>query len=152
MKQILVSIVLALFVNSACAKDIMDRETVIEFNKLPQTAQQFLNNNFPGGGILSIVVESEVMEKDYFVYYQDGTEVNFNGKGEWESVENEHSSVPDSVIPEAILKMIKSKHPDKVVTNISRDITGRDKGYDVELSNIIELKFDKEGRFIRYDD
>ena len=152
MKQILVSIMLVLLVNSACAKDIMDREAVIEFNRLPQTAQKFLNDNFPDGGILSIVMDNEVLERDYSVYYQDGTEVKFNGKGEWESVENESSYVPDSVVPEAILKMIRSKHPDKVVTNISRDLTGRDKGYDVELSNIMEMKFDMEGRFIRYDD
>lgn len=152
MKLVLLSLISSLFINSGSPINLFDREKVIDFNELPAPAQKFLNNHFAGEEILSIVLETEIGDKEYSVFYDNGTEVKFDRKGNWESVEHEYSKIPESVVPEAIMAMIKSKQPGKAVTGISRDLTGRDKGYEVELENVIEMKFDIEGRFIRYDD
>lgn len=152
MKLFLISIISTLLFNVGYANTFMDREVVIMFEKLPATAQKFLNKHFPQQPILSIVKDADGLEVDYSIYYEDGTEVKFDRKGNWESVEHEYSSIPESVLPEQILNMIKSKHPERKVTGITRDLTGRDKGYEVELDNVLELRFDLEGRFVRYDD
>lgn len=152
MKLFLISIISTLLFNVGYANTLLDREVVIMFEKLPATAQKFLNKHFPNEPILSVVKDSDGLEVDYSVYYENGVEVKFDRKGNWESVEHEYSSIPESVLPEQILNMIKSKHPDRKVTGITRDLTGRDKGYEVELDNVLELRFDLDGRFIRYDD
>lgn len=152
MKLILMTIISSLVINLGSINSIFDRETVIPFEKLPAEAQKFLNKHFQGEDILSIVLDSEIADREYSVYYENGTEVKFDSRGNWESMEHEYSSLPDSVIPEAILKFVNAKHPEKKVTSISRDMTGRDKGYEVELDNLLDVKFDIQGRFMRYDD
>lgn len=149
MKLLILSVISSLMIN---ASPLFDREEVITFNELPVTAQTFLNKHFKGENILSIVCEKEIGDKEYSVYYDNGMEVKFDKKGEWECVENDHSVVPDSVVPDNILSFVKSKHPDKKITSITRDMTGRDKGYEVDLDDVLEMRFDMNGRFIRYDD
>lgn len=149
MKLFLLSIISSLFVNAGA---LMDREVVIQFSELPVTAQKFLNSNFAGESILSVVYDREIGDKEYYVYYDNGKEVKFDRKGNWTNVECEYSGVPDSVLPKSVLALVKAKHPEKRVTSVSRDLTGADKGYEVELDNMMEMVFDIDGRFIRYDD
>lgn len=151
MKLLIISALTSLFFNINAWANI-DREVVISFEDLPKTAQNFINKHFPQQEILSIVCEKEIGSKEYSIYYDNGTEVKFDRKGNWESVECEYSSVPDSIIPRDILALVRSKHPEKKITSITRDLTGRDKGYEVDLDDIVEMRFDLEGRFIRYDD
>lgn len=149
MKLLILSMLSSLLIN---VSPLYDREDVITFEELPVVAQQFLKKHFAEEKILSVVCEREIGDKEYSVYYYSGLEVKFDRRGEWECVEYDHSVVPDSVIPENILSTVKAKHPDKKITSITRDLTGRDKGYEVDLDDVMEMKFDLNGKFIRYDD
>ena len=152
MKMTLLTAIFSLLASVSFANPVFDKEVVISVEELPVEAQKFLRDNFSNEKILSVVCESDITEKDYYVYYDGGMKVKFDRKGNWESVENEMSCVPDSVVPANILSMIRAKHPEKKVTSISRDTRGDDKGYEVELDRILDMQFDLNGRFMRYDD
>ena len=56
--------------------------------------------------------------------------------------------VPVAIIPAAISDYVATHHTGQYVVQIGRDRTR----YDVELNSTIEMEFDKNGVFVRYDD
>ena len=68
--------------------------------------------------------------------------------GNWKEVEvSESGSVPAKVIPAAILKYVKTNHKGLRVIGIEK----KRSGYEVELSNGLDMEFDARGNFLRYD-
>ncbi len=57
-------------------------------------------------------------------------------------------AVPEGIVPAAIKTYIKTKHINKFVIEIKKER----KEYEVELNNGIDIVFDKNGNFKRYDD
>lgn len=57
-------------------------------------------------------------------------------------------SVPDAYVPAGVRAYVSKNHSGQRIVSIDRERSG----YDVELSNGIEMKFDKVGNFLRYDD
>lgn len=145
MKQLLVALTCLFAVTfTACA----DHDTPIEFSQLPQAAQDFSTQHFGSEDILFIVLDTEIGDKEYKISYKNGAEVKFNKAGEWKSVENDRGIVPEAIIPAAVLNTVKAKHPNASVTKISKER----KTIDVELNDKIEMVFNKNGKFLRYDD
>lgn len=113
---------------------------VIEFGKLPESAQAFLNTHFSG-------LTPTKIEKDndgYEVEYADKTDVEFDLLGSWYKVEVEKGEVPQSVLtllPQKLLDYISSTHPSKKIESVKNKVSV----YDVELYGDIDLVFDKEG-------
>jgi hypothetical protein len=56
--------------------------------------------------------------------------------------------VPTAIIPAAINEYVAAKHAGQYVVQIGKD----GKNYEVELNSTIEMVFDKNGNFLRYDD
>lgn len=145
MKQLLVAFICLLSVTfTACA----DHDTPIEFSQLPKVAQDFSNKHFGTDEIIFVVYDSELGDKEYKITYRSGAEVKFDKAGEWKSVEFEKGSIPQAIVPAAILKTIQSKHPNSTITKISKER----KTIDVELNDQLEMVFNKAGKFLRYDD
>ena len=115
----------------------------ITFQQLPQKAQQFINTHFSGVEVLSATVDD-----DYEVYLANGTKVEFTMQGEWKEVKCPGSAVPAAIIPAAISKYVKTNFPNTTIVKIDKKYGG----YDVELNTDLELKFDKNGNFLSYDD
>ena len=115
----------------------------VTFQQLPQKAQQFINTHFKGVEFLSATVDD-----DYEVYLANGTKVEFTLQGEWKEVKCPGSAVPTAIVPAAITKYVKAQFPNSIIVKIDKKYGG----YDVELNNDMELKFDKNGRFLTYDD
>ena len=85
----------------------------------------------------------------YEVILNDGTEISFDRDGNWENVEvNNTKSVPSTIVPKAIRAYVAKTHPGQRIVGIDKER----KGYEIELSNGIDMKFDKAGQFLRYDD
>lgn len=130
---------LALLTVTACTDD----DLPIQTNELPRTAQQFLNQHFRG-------VEVSYAKQDdgeYEVHLADGTKVEFRHNGEWKEVENHYGQVPDAIVPRKILDYVRRKYPTQSIRKIERD----SHGYEVKLSNGLELKFDGKGHFRKID-
>ena len=78
----------------------------------------------------------------------DGTEVDFNAGGEWTGIDCKKIAVPSTFIPKSIYDYVLQNFSNLCITKIEKD----SRGYDVELINGIDLKFDPKGAFLRIDD
>ena len=138
MKKIFVLLLGLMTLNVFAAND-----RPVTFQQLPQKAQQFITTHFSGVEFLSATVDD-----DYEVYLANGTKVEFTLQGEWKEVKCPGSAVPAAIIPAAISKYVKANFPNSTIVKIDKKYSG----YDIELNNDMELKFDKNGRFLSYDD
>lgn len=115
---------------------------------LPPSAQTILKNNFKAE-VSHIKIEKDFGKiKEYDVILTDGTEVTFDSHGNWKEIEvKQKSSVPASLIPKAISEYVKQNQKNVKIIGIEKNRSG----YEVELSNGVEMKFNSEGKFVRYD-
>lgn len=115
---------------------------------LPKAAQATIAKNFNATVSLVKVDRSFGNIDDYEVILTDGTEISFDRKGNWENVETaKTSAVPEAFIPSSVKEYLAGKHPGLRVISIDKDRSG----YEVELSNGLDIKFNKSGKFMRYD-
>lgn len=127
------------------AKDIYAHDASV----LPKAAQSIIAKNFKAK--VSVVK----MDKDfgrvteYEAILADGTEISFDRDGNWDNIEvNKSKSVPAALVPKGIRNFVAKQQPGQRIVGIDKERSG----YDVELTNGIDLKFNKAGQFIRYDD
>ena len=93
-------------------------------------------------------MEVELLGKKYDVIFTNGEKIEFDSKGQWTDIECKQSQVPAALVPAAIAAFVKKNYPQAAILKIERDR----KTYEVELSNRLELKFDKSFRLIDIDD
>ncbi|MDE6512114.1 MAG: PepSY-like domain-containing protein, partial [Muribaculaceae bacterium] len=87
--------------------------------------------------------------RKYDVVLNDGSEISFDKHGNWNDVEvGRSSSVPSAFILSPISTFIKHNQSDAYVTGIEKKAYG----YEVELSNGVDVRFSLKGKFLRYDD
>jgi hypothetical protein len=139
MKHFLMALLCLLVSNVALADD-----TPIPVEQLPVAAKTFVQTHFQGKKIL-------YAEKDWNSYecrLNDGTKIEFNRKGNWKKVDCHMTAVPAGIVPETIQQYVTSNFPGTVITKIDKERYG----YDIELSNDIDLKFNYQGALIGMDD
>lgn len=120
-----------------------------EVSILPESAQEVLKQNF-NASVSHIKIGKEFGQiRQYDVVLTDGSEIYFDKHGNWKEVEMSNSvSVPSDIIPNPIKTFVKANQKDAKVTSIEK----KNYGYEVELSNGIDVRFTEKGKFIRYDD
>lgn len=146
-KSIILSLAMTALVSlSACHKA---EKKAIEFAELPEAAQTFVQTHFADKQISVVYKDQEVADKDYEVIFTDGANIDFTKKGEWDEVEDRDADgVPAAIVPQAIAAYVATNHAGQYVVQIGKD----GKYYEVELNSTVEMVFDKEGTFVRYDD
>ena len=116
---------------------------------LPKGAQTTLSKNFKSKVSVVKIDKDFGRVSEYEVVMTDGTEITFDRDGNWKEVEvNVSKSVPTAFVPSGVTSYVKSNQKGQRVVGIEKTRGG----YDVELSNGVEMKFDKDGKFVRYDD
>lgn len=129
----------------AVARDTYARDSSV----LPKTAQTTLKNNFKSGVSVVKIDKDFGRIHEYEVILTDGTEVTFDRNGEWDNIETSNSAaVPSAFVPKAIQSYVNQNQAGARIVGIDKERHG----YDVELSNGVEMKFNKQGQFLRYDD
>lgn len=136
-----ISVVIAL---SSCKEEY----NKITFNDLPATSQEFLNTHFPNEVLSYIMEDKEMFDKTYEVHFADGDNVDFDADGLWDNVDCHNDMVPETILDAKILDYINLNHQGTYVVEIDKNRNN----YDVELSNGLELVFDSDFDFKRYDD
>ena len=116
----------------------------VTFAQLPQKAQQFINTHFSSVGFLSAKQD----DGEYEVMLKDGTKIDFTLQGDWKEVDCHVTAVPAAIVPAGITQYVKTNFPNNIITKIEKKYGG----YDIELNNDLELKFDKNGNFLYADD
>ena len=125
-----------------------DIHRIITFEELPVKAQEFVITYFPEQNIRFVRMEIEVTKTEYTVRFDNGMEIEFNGNGDWDEVESHSECLPSGFLPESILNYLSRHHPNACLHEIARS---RHK-FEIELANGLELIFNKNGEFLRYDD
>lgn len=115
------------------------RDVVIKVKDLPVPARNIVKNHFKGRKIVKAERESGLSGVTYEVILNNGDEITFNSKGGWVDIDCKAGTVPFSVIPVAIANYVKQNYSGVPIQKIER---GR-VNYEVELSNGVEIYFDK---------
>lgn len=138
-----------LCLTAAGAATLADDERPIAVSELPQAARHFLNSHFAGTKTAWVTVDGNFLDKDYEVGFSDGSKIEFSRNGEWKEVQMRGgAAVPASVVPEPIRNYVAANYPQSALRAIVRDR----RGYEVELSNGLELEFDSACRLMKIDD
>ena len=146
MKKSLILFIVAL---AGCLGAQAKDEYVRDVNYLPQTAKTFINQHFKGGDI-SVIKLDKTLGKvtEYEVIMQDGTEISFDRNGNWDNVEMPiKKSVPKAIVPAEIASYVAKNYPNQRIVSIDKERSG----YEIELQNGVDLKFNKAGQFKRVD-
>ena len=138
MKYLFVAMI-CLMLSVSCASD-----KVIPVEQLPAVVSTFVQSNFPGKKI----IYAEKDGRSFECRLDEGTKVEFTKLGEWQKVDCRLNAVPEGIVPEAIKTYVKSNFPNAFITQIEKDR----RGYDVELSNKLDLKFSLDGMLLKMDD
>jgi len=115
--------------------------------ELPAAAQTFIWMYFPQQTVTYAEVDG-FLKPTFEVWLSDGTKIEFNRNGIWDSVECSFTAVPPGLVPLAINDYVRNRFVDTTICRIDIDRHG----YDIELSNGIELKFDRNCLLTRIDD
>ena len=144
MKKNILTLALAIFLSvNAFAQNGMTK-----FEQLPTKAQEFVNTYFKDYTVQYIFSDKEFADIDYKIRFEDGTEIEFNAKGEWTDVSGKQKCIPTDFIITEITEYINTVHKDLCITDIEREFNR----ITVELSNNLEIEFNSKGKVISYDD
>ena len=144
MKRIIALILsLSVFALSAKADD-----KPIDYEQLPAAARVFIQSDFPSLSISFITRDADLLDTTYDVHFTNGLKLEFNSKGEWKEISNATALIDTKYIPKEILASIASRWPDAGIKKIER----YRQGYEIELTNRLELKYDKHFRLVEIDD
>lgn len=125
------------------------QDRAINPNQLPKTAKNFLASHFKGIAVSSAIEDREIYGvDDYKVYLNNGMKMEFDSKGNWKEVDGKHQKVPYGFIPAPIKNYSTKNFPNTYIIKIEK----KRWSYKAELSNGLELEFDKNGNFKKIDD
>ena len=119
----------------------------ISVNALPTKAQTLLNSHFNGQKVMLATIESGVVSRSYDVVLQNGTKLEFDKKGNLTEIDCKQGNVPALLIPQAIKNYLKDNYAGQSVKKIEMN----KKEYEVELTNGLDLTFNKHFQLIDID-
>lgn len=109
---------------------------------------KFVKQYFPKANILMVNADWDEFE----VRLSDGTQLEFTRKPEWKKIDCEHSTiyptVPNKLIPEPIANYVKTNFAEQDIIKIEK----KRRGWDIELSNELEINFNKNFVVTKIDD
>ena len=142
MKKILIALLL-IICGAGAASAFID-SYVIDRKNLPEQAQQMLSEYFPKAKVSLIKVDRHLLKKtDYDVKLVNGTKIEFTNAGKWKSVDCKTREVPEGLVTKPIRNYIQKNFPDVKIVKIEK----KSGGYEIVLSDGVELKFNLLGQF-----
>ena len=120
----------------------------ITLDKLPAAAQTFLKSHFAELTLAYAVEDPKFIGSEYEVIYTDRTEVEFDSDGASTSVGSRYAAVPADIVPEQIKSYVAQTFPNQQVRKIER----KRYSWEIELSNGLEIEFDKQFNVTDIDD
>ena len=109
---------------------------------------QFVEQYFPKATVQMVMPDDD----DIDVVLNDYTKIEFRLNNEWEKVDCEHSTVytnvPTELVPEQITAYVTANFPNASIKKLEKKF----RGWEIELNNGLELKFNKNFRLMEIDD
>ena len=117
--------------------------------QLPVPIQTFVQQNFPGQTVTFAQKDLELTGWKYEIFLADGTHIDFDTDDMWDKIECPLTTpVPTALIPPPVAATIQANYPDAMITKIDKERNG----FEVDLANGLELKFNKQGAIVEMDD
>lgn len=112
----------------------------------------FVKTYFPDTEVIANIKDGLDCDVTLSDYTQIGFDGNLFGKLDWDEVDCRHASlsttVPAALVPVEITNYVNRIHESQSIVKIAKD----NRGWDIELSNGIEIEFDKRFNVIDFDD
>lgn len=144
MKKNILALALTIFLSvNAFAQNV-----ITKFEQLPATAKEFVKTYFKDYNIQYIFCDKEFADIDYKIRFEDGTEIEFNAKGEWTDISSKQKCIPTAFILKEITDYVDTYHKDMCITDIEREFNR----ITIELNDTLEIEFNSKGKLISYDD
>ncbi len=141
MKKIIFTLLtLVLLVGSASTQA---RKRVINPDKLPQPAIELIQKHWPSCAIDFAYIDG----LEYEVLLSDGTLIEFNIKGIWKEMKCT-DGLPVTLVPGYITRYVVERFPKQLIIDCEK-LRG---GYEVTLTNGLEIQFDLRGNVTHVDD
>ena len=109
---------------------------------------QFVTQYFPEATIQMVMPD----EDDIDVVLNDYTKIEFKLNNEWKKVDCEHAtkfiSVPATVVPEQITAYVNANFPNTIIKKLEKKFFG----WEIELSNGLEVKVNNNFIVTKVDD
>ena len=109
---------------------------------------KFVEQYFPKATIQMVMPDDD----DIDVVLNDNTKIEFRLNNEWKKVDCEHSttftSVPAELVPEQITTHVTSNFPNTMIKKLEKKYMG----WEIELSNGLEIKYNKSFKVTEIDD
>ena len=137
------------------------QDKLITTEQLPSTITSFIQKNFPGQVIDYVNIDSEFADTDfdddfdyddfddtiYEICLNNGIEIDFDINGNWKKVDCYYMTVPVQIIPSPIAQYVDVHFCGQEIVKIDK----KHYGYEVELSNGVEAKFNHQGELLSID-
>ncbi|MGH1520305.1 PepSY-like domain-containing protein [Chryseobacterium sp. JK1] len=128
---------------------ITAQDRAINPNQLPKNVKNFLAFHFKGIPVASAIEDREIYGIDeYKVYLSNGMKMEFDSSGNWKEVDGKHQKLPYGFIPVSIKNYSTRNFPNTYIIKVEK----KRWSYKAELSNGLELEFDRNGNFKKIDD
>ncbi len=151
MKKIItfaVTLLLAVSVVPSSARVIFDDDRPIDFKELPEAAKQFIDKHFSKDKVTVVILDDDIITKEYKVVFESGAKIEFDGSGEWEDIECRYDAVPKALVPAKIADYVKKHYPQAKITEIKREFNE----WEIKLTGGLELTFNKAFKLVDIDD
>ena len=137
MKKIIITLLLILPLLS------MTKDKIIPYQKLPNNAKSFISSYFNHSKPLIITYEFN----EYEVVFEDNSSLEFNNKGICTKIKSYNKPINQNLIPVNISSFINQNFKNNFITEIEFSLLI----IEIKLDNNLEIKFDKNGNFLSYD-
>ena len=149
MKRQFTAILLSALMLVVCSVGASAADRVITVGELPQRAQTFVKKYFNVHKVVLVKEDRGFRDVDYEVKFTDGSEIEFDGRGEWTEVKSP-KGLKKGIVPVQIQEFLKHRGYLKHGVKAVKIEYGR-RGYEVKLSNGTELEFDRRFNLVDVD-
>lgn len=138
-------VILALFtiVLLAGATNAQSKKRTIDPENMPKQAILTIEKHWPSCAIVNTYVKG----KEYEALLTDGTIIEFDNKGVWKEMKCT-DGLPVTLVPVYITRYIVNRYPKQLIIDCEK-MKG---GYEVTLTNGLEIQFDFKGNVTHVDD
>lgn len=116
-------------------------------SEIPANSKQFLSEQFPQHTISSVRDNDANRIKGFTVTLSNNTEIEFRKDGHWKEVDGNGKEIPTALVVQPILDYVTKNYPKEKITKIEYSLSK----IEIDLTNKIDLQFDKDGKFIKID-
>ncbi len=140
-----IAILVLAFMGTSCSSDDNNpSKSAILYTELSTECKTFVEDYFYLYEVFTVEKDVNSVIEYYEIKLIGGTEIDLNQSCQWTSVDGNNQPIPTGFINTSIVEYVATNYPTTVIESIEKETYG----FDVDLLNNTELRFDSEGNFL----